>query len=246
MPWWSGLDADVYVSMDQAKARAHADAAQGRAQRPPALEQHLTRPTAVLARHVASPSYEMLWFTRLSRRHGFQPLVIEHRSDRFTVHNPAKRSLAMLPIEVGRSRNGQAIIRPQKMVEVATAESRPLEEVVTRTGENLIDYHHRKLAHVLGPEAPRIISLGDVVPACALTPGAYYLQFFKMLSGPLVLFEDFVADDQTAAFFQRIVLPTYRQATSETGRTPQIARLVPGRRTSSPLERLPGRCCRRS
>ena len=56
-----------------------------------------------------------------------------------------------------------------------------------------------------------------------------------MLSGPLVLFEDFVADDQTAAFFQRIVLPTYRQAASETGSTPQIARLVPGRRTSSPM-----------
>ena len=53
MPWWSGLDEDVYVSLDEAKARAHAEVGQGNAQRLPALEQHLTRPTAVLARDVA-------------------------------------------------------------------------------------------------------------------------------------------------------------------------------------------------
>lgn len=233
MSWWSGMDSDVYVSMDEAKACAKANLSDMRW--PSALRQHLTRPTAVLARHVASPSYETMWFARVARRHGFQALIIEHRSDRFTAHNPAKRSLATLPVVVGRSRNGQAIVRRQKIVDTAAAEGRRLEEVVTQAGESLIDYHHRKLAQVLGPDAPLVMSLQDVAPACAAGPGAYYLEFFKMLSGPLVLFEDFVADEQTAAFFQRTVLPAHRRAVSETGRRPQIARLVPGRRTSSPM-----------
>lgn len=235
MSWWSGLDEDIYVNVADVKSRIDVDPEHGPAWWPQALGQHLTRPTAVLARQIASPSYEMMWFTRLARRHGFDALVIEHRSDRFTVHNPYKRSLATLPIMVGRSQNGRPIMRRQKMVDLAAAEGRRLEDVVTRTGESLLDYHHRKLAQVLGPDTPRVIDLSDVVPTYTTGAAGYYLEFLKMFSGRLILFEDFVADDQTAAFFQHTVLPAYRQAVSDTGRLPQIARLVPGPRTSSPI-----------
>lgn len=235
MSWWSGLDEDIYTNVDDMKSRIEVGPESSEAWWPQTLKLRLTKPTAVLARQIASPSYEMMWFTRLARRHGFDTLVIEHRSDQFTVHNPYKRSLATLPIVVGRSQNGRPIMRRQKMVDLAAAEGRRLEEVVTRTGEGLLDYHHRKLAQVLGADTPRVIDLSEIVSTCATGAAGYYLEFLKLFSGRLVLFEDFVADNQTAAFFQSTVLPAYRQAVSDTGRVPQIARLVPGPRTSSPI-----------
>ncbi|MBP1805228.1 hypothetical protein [Rubellimicrobium aerolatum] len=233
MSWCTELDRDIYVGLDEVRPRPVARAPKGVCAQ--ALGSALARPIAVLARQVATPNYEMLRFVRLARRNGFHPLVIEHRADRFTVHNPTKRALATLPIVLGRSRNGQPILRRQKILDPAACEGRRLEEIETATGEGLIAYHHRKLLQVLGPEAPRVIDMGQVVATQAAGPAAYYREFFKMLTGGLVLLEDFVADSQTAAFFESTVLPAYRQAVEETGRRPQIARLVPGRRTSSPL-----------
>jgi hypothetical protein len=235
MAWWMGLDKDIYVDVEEARQRFEARPYPEEGRLPSLFGPVGSRPTAVLARQVASPCYEVLWFARVARRHGYRPVVIEHRSDRFTVHNPYKRSLATLPIVVGRSRNGRSILRRQKVVDLVAAEGRGLQEVVTTSGEGLLDYHHRKLDLVMGAEAPQVIDLLDILPGCATDPNLYYLEFFKMLSRRLVLFEDFVADDQTAAFFQRTILPAYRRAVTDTGRVPQIARLVPGKRTSSPF-----------
>jgi hypothetical protein len=177
----------------------------------------------------------MLWFTRLARRNGLRTLVIEHASDIFTVNNPAKLAFLALPIVTGRSANGQFIMRRQKVAEPEIAEGRPLEEVATRDGEGLRDYHHRKLAEVLGRDRPDVLDLREIFPSRSLRPSAYYLDFFKILSGPLVLLEDFVVDNQTARFFRGTVLPAWQRAVSEDGRRPQVARLGPHRRTSSPM-----------
>jgi hypothetical protein len=255
MAWWSGLDKEIYVSLADVKSRLGAEPRQGARREvaeaagatepwPRAPRQGPARPTAVLARQVATASYETLLFVRVARRHGFDPVVVEHRSDRFTVHNAYKRSLASLPIVVGKSRNGQPIVRRQKVVDLAAAEGRRLDEVVTHSGERLIDYHHRKLAQVLGDGAPSVMDLSDVVTSLENGAASYYLEFFKMLSGRLVLLEDFVADAQTADFFERTVLPAYRKAVVDTGRRPQIARLVPGRRTSLPIwDSYPAAAC---
>lgn len=233
MTWCLDLDKDIYTDLAEVKRRLSARPLDGTW--PPTPNGAQPRPVAVLARQVATPNYEMLRFVRLARRNGFQPLVIEHRTDRFTVHNPTKRALATLPILLGRGRDGQTILRRQKILDPSQAEGRRLEEIATRSGEGLIAYHHRKLLQIMGSEAPRVIDMTEIVSACGAGASAYYLEFFKMLTGGLVLLEDFVADDQTAAFFERTVRPAYQQAMADTGHRPQIARLVPGRRTSSPF-----------
>jgi hypothetical protein len=177
----------------------------------------------------------MLWFTRLARRHGFRALVIEHTSDRFTVNNPAKNALVTLPIVTGRSRNGQPIVRRQRILEPTAAEGQRLEEIITAKGEPLVAYHHRKLVEVLGADKPDILDLRDVVPIGAISPTCYYPKFFKMLTGRMVLFEDFVVDDQTAAFFQSTVAPAWRRAVRDTGHQPQIVQLTPGQRATSSI-----------
>jgi hypothetical protein len=134
-PEWGGADDDIYVDLDV--VRGGVDGVASTAW-PAALRPHLTRPTAILARQVATPNYEMLWFTRLARRLGFHALIVEHSSDRFTVNNPTKLALIALPIVTGRSRDGQMIMRRQKMMEAPAPEGQRLDTIVFRSGERLL------------------------------------------------------------------------------------------------------------
>lgn len=235
LPDWQGLDDDIYMQPHEI------DALLRRPHELNGLWQHcipnLTslRPLAVLARQIATPNYETLWFLRLARRHGFQSVIIEHRSDRFTVNNAAKRHLGRLPVLVGRSRDGRVIVRHQKLLDPTEAEGRKLLEVQTFSGESLLGFHHRKLLDVLGPETPTVIDMSQVLRSSGQRPSVYYVEFFRLLVGSMVLFEDFVVDERTAEFFCQVVRPAYQQVVEETGMRPQILKLTPGPQMSSSL-----------
>lgn len=230
-----GLEDEIYITLDEAKRRLSDPPQSCAVEVPAALLRYATKPTAVLARQIASPNYEMLWFTRLARRHGFQALVIEHTSDRFTTHNPVKLALVRPVIAAGRSRTGQPILRRHKLLSPAAIQGQRLDEINLATGESLVAYHHRKLIQVMGDDAPEIVDLRHVLPERSGSPSDYYPAFFQLLRRNLVLFEDFVVDDQTAVFFRDRVHPAWRQATTHLGARPQIVRLGPERRTSSSL-----------
>ena len=235
LPPWHDLDKGIYVDLQDVMANATLSGETVRASWPTELSRRVSKPTVMLARHIASPNYELLWFVRLARRHGFRALVLEHTSDRFSSQNPVKHALATMPIVRGRSRNGQLIVRPQKIIEISEYEGRPLKKIVTHWGENLVSYHHRKLSEALGPDTPDLVDMTQFLPAAADSPANYYRALFKLLSGYLVLLEDFVADDDTAEFFSRTVLPAWQDAVADTGTQPQVVRLTNGRLTSSPI-----------
>lgn len=193
------------------------------------------QPIAILFRQVATPNYETAWFARKARHYGFRPVIIEHRADRFSVHNSYKRSLVTPRVVMGRSRHGHAIVRQQKLVEHNSAEGRPLETIVTASGENLVAYHHRKLHALMGPQAPVVIDLSEIMSTAMCGPSVYYVDVFKLTTGRAVLFEDFVVDEATNSFFMRIVKPAYDLALSSTGGRPKIVKLTHGRRAESPL-----------
>jgi hypothetical protein len=233
---WSDLDEEIYVALEEVSPRADRMLEPHEGNWPEALARHITEPTAVLARNVATPNYEMLWFTRLARRHGFRALVIEHRTDRFTVNNSTKLALLTLPIVVGRDKTGRPILRRQRLQDPAVAERMPLDRILTYSGESLVAYHHRKLREVLRTDAPDVMNLREIMQTQELRPSVYYAEFLRLLSGHLVLFEDFVVDRQTAEFFHGTVLPAWREVVAATGRRPQIVRLGPERRATSPLQ----------
>lgn len=228
------VDRDIYSDIRELARLAAADPGPLRGPAP-ALAGRGGRPVALLFRQVATPNYELISFVRRARRHGFEPVVVEHALDRFSVHNAAKRALVTLPVVVGLDCRGRAILRRQNLVEHNSADGRPLGGIVLRTGESLTGFHRRKLHEVMGRAAPRRVELGDLVASAADGAAAYYGDVFRLLGGRVALFEDFVTDAQTARFFERIVRPAYDQAVLDLGRRPQITRLMNGRRASSPL-----------
>jgi hypothetical protein len=82
---------------------------------------------------------------------------------------------------------------------------------------------------LLGADAPDCVDISSVLATAGQGAGTYYRDLFKLLSGPVVLFEDFVVDRQTRDFFDRVVAPAFDEVALETGTQPQIARLTPTR-----------------
>ena len=196
---------------------------------------HPAKPVALLFRQIATPNYELLWFLRKSRKLGFEPVVIEHVSDQFCVHNSFKRSLVSLPIVNGRSKNGKIIWNRLKILHHDRAESKPIKSIYLTNGESLVDFHHRILISAFGENCPALIDLSELIPSASLGAIHYYKDLFNLLLGNYVLFEDFVVDESTEDFFVRIVWPSFKAVVHSSGRSPKIARLIRGKRAASPL-----------
>lgn len=231
---------------DRLDERIYVDPAKFSRQRPIHLENaHETRnerrallkdhPIAILFRQIATPNYETAWFVRKAQHYGFRPVIIEHRTDRFSVHNSYKRSLVTPRIVMGRNKHGRTIVTQQKLIEHNSAEGKPLDSLLTVTGEKLLAYHHRKLHAIMGSQAPVTIDLSDIMSTATHGPSAYYVDVFKLTTGRAVLFEDFVVDAATDSFFTRVVKPAYEFALSSTGDRPKVVKLTQGRWAASPL-----------
>lgn len=227
-------DADIYLPMEGQQASARAGGPRMDWPLARLRRRSFRRPVAILFRQIATPNYEMLWFLRKATRLGLDPIVVEHRLDRFCAHNACKRTLVTLPIIVGKDRHGRPITRRQKLIEHNSAEGQPLQALATRWGEGLVAYHHRKLRCTLGTKAPRLVDLSEVVDSAADGPAAYYADLLSLLTNQVFLFEDFVVDDQTRSFFERVVAPAYDRAALALGQRPQVVRLTHGHHVNSP------------
>lgn len=228
------MDREIYISQKELISRRD----DGRWKYfPSALARQLSinQPIALLFRQIATPSFEMFSFIRKSRRLGLEPVVIQHRHDNFSVHNSYKRSLAIMPIALGKNRHKEIVWRRQKLLLLDDIESQKLNSIILPSGESLVGYHNRHLYGAFGSYAPRIVDLSEIIPSAQCGAKVYYRDLLCLLTGNVVLFEDFVVDGQTSLFFSSTVLPAYESASKIMCGRPQIARLAFGRRASSPI-----------
>jgi hypothetical protein len=193
-------------------------------------------PTAVLFRQVATPNFETLWFVKKATRLGFHPVIVEYHADQFSVHNPYKRSLAVLPVVERRNIHGQPIIKRHQLLPVEASDRLPLRDLVLPSGETLPDFHQglfRKMENCL---AFRTVDLSRWFTQQSKGALWYYPEFLSLFSGNLVLFEDFATNRSEADFFNRVVHPAYEKASARLGRRPLITRLfAQAHRATSPL-----------
>lgn len=193
------------------------------------------QPITILFRQIATPSHERAWFNWKPRRSGFRPVIIEHQISRFSVHNSYQISLVTPRIVTERSRCGRAIMAQQKLVEHNSAEGRPLKTIVTASGENIVEHHHRRFLALMGSQVPVAIDLSELMSTASSGPSAYYTDAFKLVTGRVVLFEDFIVYEATTSFFTRIEKPAYEFALRSTGDRPKTIRLTLGHRDESSL-----------
>lgn len=228
------MDRDIYISNEDLIRRRDQNAWKD-CSTPLSRYLRTDRPIALLFRQIATPSFEVWSFVRKARRFGLEPVILEHVNDRFSVHNSYKRSLAVMPIALGKNCYNEIVWRRQKLAKLDSLEGCKLKSIKLASGESLVSYHHRKLYGAFGARAPRLVDLKEIVPSVAFGAQGYYHDLLNLLHGNVVLFEDFVVDPQTADFFTRVVLPAYEGSLMKMSGRPQIARLTFGGRSASPF-----------
>lgn len=191
-------------------------------------------PKAYLWRNIASARKEDVEFELIARSNGFIPYWLEYPDDKFSSRNQTKIDLVRMFLHSGNGKSGGPKLEKIKLLDPEEWENKPFQDIITREGEPLIEFHHRIRKIVfpsLGSEtitdiSPWIKSQGsqskDNYPA--------FLAIF-ILNG--VLFEDFdspfsgkkEAAVQLNRFKESVFLPAFRKVAEITGLKPLIVKL---------------------
>lgn len=193
-------------------------------------EKLLSEKNMVLTRHIATPNYEMHRFMQFSDViTGLQPVVLEYSADKYVSVNTTKRALTELSFYKGRKGQQQEKTDTEKVVVVdrASREGLPLNEIKTTSGTPLEDLHH-SLFHTTFPGMENShFDVSDMHKSLGGGAKFYYKGHLSLFLKNNVLFENFLLNKEETGFLKGVILPTIFQIIDETGHKPLIVNLGP-------------------
>jgi len=166
----------------------------------------LNEPRAVLFRNIASPDLEFLYFLKMAKDNGMKPLVLEYTHDKFSTRNADKLCLAKLAIFEGKNKNGEAIVRYRKLIDIKVQDNKEFCEIETLEGENLVEFHHNLVTKMV-PEGVDVFGMSQWIEHNGKTAAEYYNKFLALFVCHGILFENFVTDESEAEFEDMVVIP---------------------------------------
>jgi len=185
------------------------------------------KPLAVLFRQVATPNYETLRFLSIASGFGLQPLILEYTEDKLSMENVYKKSLLCTPIVEKISKKGHVHFRKRWICppEMVRPQSK-LSEIITSTGERLVDFHHKIFEKLAGEYKASLVDasrwFGAIGPA-----SDYYSYFLSLFCSHALLFESFTYGNGEGVFTKNIVEPAFLGATQRIGEIPLIVPINP-------------------
>lgn len=220
--------ADIYISLDDARREVRRRWADVDLRRRVAAvlgdnfwPEFTTRPRGLFWPHIASPGNGFTFFVQCANYVGTEPLVWEYLADKFVPQNDEKHGLGRLRIDFPNGEKG--II---DLVDFNLWQGKPMNKVLARTGENLVDFHHR----LLSLSGYRI----EVKDQTAwwksyASPSEYYIPYLAHFVAHGILFDAFDDgdDDRLDDFTREVIYPAIRCVTESFGRKPLIVRLFP-------------------
>lgn len=183
----------------------------------------------VLFRHVATPNYEVARFLAgadaLSDR--ADPFILEYTKDKFTNRNEWKFSLGKLAFHKGHSKTNDILLENKVIVDVNDSNFKPLREISTHWGQNLIEFHH-ELFEVMYPMfKDSKYDLSEWLHELGPTAKDYYVPFLSLFVRDGILFENFMVDGKEEGFTKEVILPALLAVEEATGKRPLIVPLEP-------------------
>jgi len=188
-------------------------------------------PRAVLFREPMTPDGELAYFLKLSKTLKLKPLGWEYLDDKFTTRNEDKVCLGKMHFSRGLDKNGNPIVYYKKIIDLPDSENKKFKEIKTLWGENFIDFHHRILNENFGK-----IELFDASKWLKLKGGKalkYYVNYLSIFICGGILFENFVINEDTMDFYQKIVRPALDKLFKKFGIKPLIIKLMPPGRNNN-------------
>jgi len=178
------------------------------------------KPRAVLFRNIISPNLEYLRFRELADEIGLEPLGLEYLEDPFCTRSTDKLMLAKLRIFKGRDKNGAAITRCEKIIDIKASDNLPFREIQTVWGENLVDFHRALTREYDGRH--EVFDLSGWIHAQSANALENYRKFFALFTCFGVLLENFVTNAAESDFAAKVVHPAFSSVRTELGISPLV------------------------
>ncbi len=194
-----------------------------------ALISKFNSPRAVFFRQVATPTHEVLRFLRIAKHMRLTPIILEYYGDKFvSAGNPYKRALGKMPIYQHTGIDGRDNVKYHTVVDFNEYTGKPISAVKCKSGESLIDFHHKLLDKMsrLNIEA----HCADATPwfqALGGMAGKYYDEFLTLFVRDAILFEYFEPTASEQLFIRETMIPAFQNVANKFGLQPLVFRLVP-------------------
>jgi len=184
------------------------------------------QPRADMAsKFIASPDNGFVFFYQCAHYINAVPLVLEYSGDIFVSMNDEKKGLGRLRVVLEDGTRATVDI-----VDFHVNEKKKIGEVVTKSGEKLIDFH-RKLMEISGykiesPDATSVMfkNFGEGKPIDWYYP---YLLHFVAHGVVFDNYEAFDDDEKGIAFLKEIIEPNIKKIEEKFGLKPMVIRMYP-------------------
>ncbi|MFA5986082.1 MAG: hypothetical protein WC819_01885 [Parcubacteria group bacterium] len=180
-------------------------------------------PRAVLSRNIISPDFELRHFVKMAQELHLAPLGLEGVHDIFVTNNEDKMLLVKPRFFKGYDKNHDVISQNKLIVDLAQAQGKRFDEIVTLWGEKLVDFHHR----IAQKYVPQVEIFDDfewfAENHMKTSIDQYYKKFLALFVAHGVLFENFtdvVAGEEE--FTREIFNPAFDEIVDTFGVSPLI------------------------
>ena len=186
------------------------------------------KPLAVLFRQIATPNYEITRFLSIASGFGMQPLILEYLGDKLSLENPYKKSLVCLPIVKRISPKGHVQFERNWICDPSSLRPQTiLSEIATKDGTLLPDFHHRLMAVSPFSKTCEINDGTKWFHSAGGNASDYYNFFFPLFISHAILFENFLAWGTEASFTEKVIGPSFVEASDLFGYKPLVVPINP-------------------
>lgn len=190
------------------------------------IPQFKNGPRGVLTRQISSPDNGFTFFYQCSKYVGVNPLTQEFWGDMFTHMNEEKKGYGRLRLTL---ENGEK--KTADIMDFGKNERKILGECVLKSGEKLVDFHHKLLD--FSGYSIEFFDNTDWYHSIGKAADYYYPLLLHYIAHG-VLFETFFDEDDTSetSFTKNIVFPAIEKIKGKYGLAPIILRLYPKNQTT--------------
>ena len=189
------------------------------------MEDFSATPRSISFRQIIGPDNGFMQFYQNSKYLNVEPLIMEYKKDIFVSFNEEKKSLGKLRI------NKEGKKGYMNILDFHGNEKKPLDEVVLKNGELLIDFYHNLMKRFGYGDVSKDFS--DWFMKVGKAKDYYYPLLLHCVAHG-IFFETLEGDEYENTFTKEVIIPTIVKIKEKFGLEPIIVKLYPTDQT--PLE----------
>lgn len=187
-----------------------------------------SEPRFVMSPAVTTPNLEFIHFMDLREHLPLSTVFFEYAEDKFVLLNQQKRALGDMTFFRKGPRHEIIVTGIRRILDFETEQGRPMSDVVTFSGEDLITFHHRLLRAYFPGRTFDIVDFSAWFRGSyAFSPEFRYLRFLGLFITDAILFANFTTEKHETAFTHKHVLPAFRELKRIFGIAPLIVPAQP-------------------